>query len=74
MGFFDRLLTRGRAAPSFAELPTGVRRRLSPVCNDLGAAEQEMAERLGLPQPPRLLLVDEEAAVILVPEERGKTG
>lgn len=74
MGIFDRLLTRRRHAACFAELAPRVRCRLGPVCQELGEAEQALAARLGLPRPARLLLVDEEAAVILTPDERAQTG
>lgn len=74
MGILDTFLTRRRRTPCFATLAPRIRRRLGPVCGELGEAEQELATRLGLPQPPRLLLVDEEEAVILTPEDRGQTG
>lgn len=74
MGILDKFLTRQRRTPCFAALGPRVRRRLAPVCGELNEAEQELAMRLGLPQPPRLLLVDEEEAVILTPDDRGKTG
>lgn len=60
--------------PTFAALAPPVRRRLGPVCRELSDAEQELSDYLGLPRPPRLLLVDEEEAVIVTPEERGETG
>ena len=74
MGILDKLLIRQRRLPRFEALAPRVRRRLGPVCQELGKAEQELAERLGLPQPPRMLLVDEEGAVILTPDERAQTG
>lgn len=73
MGILDRLLTRRRRMPRFALLAPRIRRRLGPVCRELSEAEDEVAARLGLPQPPRLLLVDEEEAVILTPDERAET-
>ncbi len=56
--------------PRFAGLAPRVQRRLVPVCQELSEAEDELATHLALPQPPRLLLVDEEEAVILTPDER----
>ena len=74
MGIIDKLLTRRRRLPSFAALAPRIRRRLAPVCKELSDAEQDVADYLGLSRPPRLLLVDEENAVILTPEERTETG
>lgn len=74
MGLLDKLLTRRRGLPVFTALAPRVRRRLAPACRELGEAEQELAAHLGLPQPPRLLLVDEEEAVILRPDERAEIG
>jgi len=45
-----------------------------PVFQKSGEAEQALAARPGLPRPARLLLVNEEAAVILTPDERAQTG
>lgn len=73
MGILDRLLTRRRRMPLFATLAPRIRRRLNVVCRELSDAEEEIAARLGLPQPPRLLLVDEEEAVVLTPGERAET-
>ena len=74
MGFLDKWLTRRRRLPSFAALAPRVRRRLVPACRELADAEQQLAAHLGLPQPPRLLLIDEEEAVILTPGERAEVG
>jgi hypothetical protein len=70
MRILDKLLTRRRDQPRFSALAPHVRHRLALACRELGDAEQELATRLGLPQPPRLLLVDEEEAVILTPGDR----
>lgn len=72
MGMLDKLFTRRRRLPCFAALSPRVRRRLAPVCKELNDAEQDIARHLGLPQAPRLLLIDEEEAVILTPAERGE--
>ena len=72
MRLLDRLFTRRRRLPEFAGLPDGVRRRLTGACIELTEAEDRMAARLGLASPPRLLLVDEETAVILAADERGE--
>lgn len=74
MGFLDKLLTRRQGLPRFTGLTPRVRRRLVPACRELSEAEQELAERLDLPHPPRLLLVDEEEAIILTPDERAEIG
>ncbi len=74
MAILDWLLTRRRGEPRFAVLPGHVRRRLGFVCSELNHAEQALADSLGLPQPPRLLLVDEESAVIVTPPDRAETG
>lgn len=58
--------------PRFTALTPRVRRRLAPAFQELSDAEQELAVRLGLPAPPRLLLVDEEAGVIVAPDERAE--
>lgn len=72
MGILDKLLTRRRRMPRFETLAPRIRRRLRLVCRELSDAEEELAARLDLPQPPRLLLVDEEKAVILTPAERAE--
>ena len=70
MRLLDRLFTRRRRLPDFAGLQGGVRRRLRGACLELTEAEDRAAARLGLAAPPRLLLVDEETAVILDVDER----
>lgn len=70
MRIVDWLFTRRRDRPRFAALPRKVRRRLAFACRELGEAEREMADRLGLARPPRLLMIDEEEAVILSPADR----
>lgn len=74
MGILERLLTRRSHTECFAALEPRVRRRLGPVCQELSEAEHALAARLGLSRPPRLLLIDEEQAVILTPDERAQTG
>lgn len=73
MGILDSLLTRRRRMPRFALLAPRIRRRLGLVCRELSEAEEELAAHLGLPRPPRLLLVDEEEAVVVMPDERAET-
>lgn len=70
MRVLDKLLTRRRDIPRFSALAPHVQRRLAVACRELNNAEQEIAARLGLAQPPRLLMVDEEEAVILTPSDR----
>lgn len=72
MALLDRLFVRRRAMPRFSSLPQQVRRRLSVACQELTSAEDQMAQRLGLPNPPRLVLVDEEEAVVLFAADRRK--
>lgn len=67
----DRVFTRRRHFPQFADLAAGVRRRLGGACQELTEAEDHVAALLGLASPPRLLLVDEETAVVLSAEDRG---
>lgn len=66
----DKLLTRRRGQPRFSALPPSVQKRLALACRELGDAERAIAASLDLPQPPRLLMVDEEEAVILIPGDR----
>ena len=73
MGIIDKFMTRRRHQPRFDTLAPRVRCRLAPVCQELSNAEQDLANYLGMPQPPRLLLVDEESAVVLRHDERPKT-
>ena len=72
MGILDKLLTRRNDQPRFSALEPRVRHRLKLACRELNDAEQAIASRLGLSQPPRLLMVDEEEAVILTPEDRAE--
>ena len=74
MRLFDPLLTRRREQPRFATLPPRVRRRLAFACRELTDAEDAIAKRLGLPAPLRLLIVDEEEAVIVSPSDRSEMG
>lgn len=73
MSFFQSFFTRRRRVPRFSALPRRTRRRLALVCEGLTGAEDEMAQALGLPKPPRLMLVDEEEAVILLETDREGT-
>ncbi|MEC4721758.1 hypothetical protein RY831_21550 [Noviherbaspirillum sp. CPCC 100848] len=70
MRILDNFLTRRRDQPRFSSLAPHVRQRLTLACRELSDAEQSLAGRLGLPRPPRLLMVDEEEAVILTPSDR----
>lgn len=70
MAFFDRYFLRGQGAPHLADLSPAVMRRLQRACGGLSASEEEMAKLLGLDTPPRLLMVDEEEGVIVLPEDR----
>jgi hypothetical protein len=70
MRILEKLLIRRHDHPQFSSLPPRVRKRLGHACQELAEAEAEMARLIGLPKPPRLLLVDEEQASIIFPEER----
>jgi hypothetical protein len=70
MKLFDRLFTRCRRPSNSDGLPDELRRRLTSVCRELNIAEKQIAAHMGLPAAPRLLLIDEEAAVILSPRDR----
>lgn len=70
MSLLARLFTRRRRLPRFADLPDAVRSRLDDACHELTEAEDRMAARLQLAVVPRLLLVDEEEAVVVTPRER----
>ena len=72
MRILDKLLTRRRDQPRFSALAPRVRHRLALACRELDDAEQALATRLGLPRPPRLLMVDEEEAVVLTPSDRAE--
>lgn len=68
----EKLLTRRLDQPRLSALPRHVQQRLALACQELSDAEQALAARLDLPRPPRLLIVDEEEAVILTPTERAE--
>ena len=72
MALLERFLVRRQGLPRFSALPHHVRRRLAFACQELTDAEAEMAEQLGLARPPRLLMVDEEEAVILFEPDRAE--
>lgn len=73
MRLFDPLLTRRHKQPRVVSQTPRARRRLALACRELTEAEDGIAERLGLAAPPRLLIVDEEGAVIVTPRERSET-
>lgn len=72
MALFDHWFIRSRQAARVSDLSPSVFHRLTRACRDLTAAEDAMAERLGLRTPPRLLMVDEEEAVVIAPDERSR--
>ena len=73
MRLSEKLFTRRRNLPRFAALPPRTRHRLALACEELTQAENDMARRLGLATPPRLVIVDEEEAVILLASDRAET-
>lgn len=72
MRLLDRLFTRRRRLPRFDNVAEIVRHRLAVACLELTEAEDQAAAQLELVLPPRLLLVDEETAVVLTAEDRRK--
>lgn len=70
MRFIERLFTRRRTQRRFSDLKPRTRERLNRAICELSGDERDIAEQLGLPEPPRLLMVDEETAVVLLPEDR----
>ncbi|SKA37840.1 hypothetical protein [Consotaella salsifontis] len=70
MRLFDSVLTRRRRQPRFTDLAPWVRHRLALACRELKEAEEAAAEKLDLPEAPRLVMVDEEEAVIVRPGDR----
>ena len=70
MRFLDRIFTRCRRRPTASHLADSTRRRLAPACRELTDAEEQIARDMCLPTPPRLLLIDEEAALIISSKER----
>ncbi|WP_102961156.1 hypothetical protein [Mangrovicella endophytica] len=70
MPIFDRLLTRRYTERRFAALQPRVRSRLALAARHLAEQEEDISASLGLSVPPRLLLIDEEEAVIVRPADR----
>jgi hypothetical protein len=70
MSLLDRILTRRRFRPLFSSLSLHVRSRFARACQELTEAEEAIAEQLGLPAPPRLVMIDEETAAIILPRDR----
>lgn len=70
MRFLERMLTRRHDQRHFSDLKPRIRQRLTLAARELGAAEEAITAALGLPEPPRLLMVDEEEAVVVLPSER----
>ncbi|MDT9600238.1 hypothetical protein [Sphingosinicella rhizophila] len=70
MHWIERMLTRRHDQHRFTDLKPLVRRRLKLAARELRDAEDAMAAELRLPQPPRLLMIDEEEAVIVLPNDR----
>ena len=73
MAILGTLFTRRRTVPRFSALPRRTRQRLTLVCDDLTRAENEMACKLGIRTPPRLMLMDEEEAVLVLANDRKQT-
>lgn len=70
MRWLDRIFTRRRDQPSLERVPPHVRARLRLACRQLSEAERQIQARMGLAARPRLLLIDEELAVIIPPALR----
>ncbi|MBP2315375.1 hypothetical protein [Azospirillum soli] len=70
MGWFRRILSRQRRSGVFGPVPAWGRPRLRDACRRLSDQEEAMRELFGLPVAPRLMLADEELAVLIDAEER----
>ena len=70
MRWFDALFTRQRTRPHADRLGRHIRQRMRHACRELSASEREMARAVLLDEVPRMLMVDEEAGVILTPDQR----
>jgi len=70
MSWLDRIFTRRRRQRGFGPVPTWARFRLRPACRQLSDQEQRMQELLGLAVPPRLMMADEELAILIEPAAR----
>jgi hypothetical protein len=70
MRLLDGLFTRRRRLPRLDDVSVTVRRRLEGACRELTEAEDRMAAELGIADQPRLLLIDEEEAVVIGPDRR----
>lgn len=70
MGLLGKMLIRRRHMPRVSDIPVRVLQRMTLACRELSEAEASIARRLGLSEPPRLLLIDEEEALIVTPADR----
>ena len=70
MRFLDRMLTRRRDQRQFCDVKHRTRQRLALAARELYDAEDAIAAASGLPMPPRLLMIDEEEAVVVLPTDR----
>jgi hypothetical protein len=70
MRLFDRIWTRRRHQRRFSDLAPHVQRRLALVARELRDEEDAIAAALNLPEPPRLLMIDEEESVVVGPGDR----
>lgn len=74
MRWLDRVLTRRIDQPCYDAVPARSRRYLAIACRQLSEAEQAAAVRMQLGIQPRLVLVDEELAVMISPDLRDEIG
>ena len=70
MASLKRMLMRRHDQRRFTDLKPRVRHRLALASRELAEAEESIAAALRLSRPPRLLMIDEEEAVVVLPNDR----
>lgn len=70
MNWLDRICTRRLRRHCGDVVPERYRVRLRAACGQLDSAEEAVRARMGLCVRPRLILVDEELAVVVPPALR----
>lgn len=70
MRVLQRLLVRRYDQRQFADLDPRICRRLALAARELRDSEEAIAAAVGLAEPPRLLMIDEEEAVVVLPSDR----
>ncbi|MCH8683843.1 hypothetical protein [Pedomonas mirosovicensis] len=70
MRWLDGLFTRRRIQPHADRLAWRTRRWLRHACRELSESERQVVRALALEEAPGMVLVDEEAGVIVPPDMR----